>query len=196
MSEENENVPDQELVDKTDWKAKAAEFEAEAEKHRNIAKDLIAKRDANKKVVKAEVTENTDVTDYLKNQLTEVSAKISRYADKAKSGAITAAATSKLSAMGINPDALELAIKQLDKSLIQYDEDTEEVDDTALSAAVSKLKSKHGFLFERAFGTAKVRLPAEGSSKSDGNSMSMDEWKGMSSREQRVAIKAGRRVQE
>lgn len=190
MTDENVNVEQQ--VDTTDWKAKAAEFEAEALKQRNIAKDLIAQRDAGKKVPKVEAKD--DVTDYLKTQLDEVTSRISKYADKAKSGAITAAATTKLSAMGINPDALELAIKQLDKSLIQYDEDSEMVDDTALSAAVSKLKSKHAFLFEQRVGTSKVRLPADGSSKADSNTMSQDEWKSLSSREQRVAIKAGRRV--
>jgi hypothetical protein len=179
-----------------DWKAKAAELEAEATKQRNINKQLITERDSSKKatVKKEDPKDNPEVTEYLKNQLEEVSSKISKYAEKAKAGAIASAATSKLTAMGINGDAIELAIKQLDKSLIEYDEDTESVDDTALSAAVSKLKSKYGFLFETRVGTTKARMAADGSSKANGNLISIDEWASMSSKDQRIAIKAGRRL--
>ena len=193
MTEENKVEGAEEQID---WAAKYAELEAEATKQRNINKDLIAARDSSKKaapVKKEDPKENPEVTEYLKSQLEEVSSKISKYAEKAKSGAITAAATSKLTAMGINSDAISLAIKQLDKSMITYDEDSESVDDTALSAAVSKLKSQYAFLFEQRIGTPKARLAADGNSKS-GNGMSQDEWSSMSTKEQRIAIKAGRRL--
>jgi predicted nuclease with TOPRIM domain len=183
-------------ADKTDWKARAAELEAEATKLRKQKAEVVADRDALKKAVKAPVEkENTEITDYLKAQLGEVTTQLSKYADKAKGGAIRLAASTKLSAMGINPDALELAVNQLDKSLVIYDADSDTVDDTALSAAVSKLKSKHPFLFEKTVRTPGFKQPAEGSSKGDSKVISEEEWNSMSTKDQRTAIKAGRRVQ-
>lgn len=175
-----------------DWKAKAEAAEAEAAKQKAIKKEIQKERDELKKSVKP--VDNPEVTKYLKEELESVSSKLTKYAEKAKNASIKVAASSKLSAMGINPDALDLAVQQLDKSLIQYDEDTDSVDDTALSAAVSKLKSKHPFLFERTVSSPKFRPAAEGSAKGDDKTISPEEWRSMSSKEQRIAIKAGRRV--
>lgn len=194
---------DTELVEKTavvtegkiDWEARATAAEAEAAKYRKQKAEVVTERDALKKAVKAPVEkENTEITDYLKEQLGEVTSQLSKYAEKAKGGAIRLAASTKLSAMGINPDALELAVNQLDKSLVIYDAETDSVDDTALSAAVSKLKSKHPFLFEKTVRTPTYKQPAEGNSNGDSKIISEEEWKSMSTKDQRMAIKAGRRV--
>jgi len=181
-------------ADHIDWEAKAKELEAVIAKQAAQKKETEKQRDLLKQKVKTPL-ENPEVTAYLKEELAKVSAQQQKYVERAKSGAIKVAASSKLSAMGINPQALDLAVAQLDKSLVQYDEDTDSVDDTALSAAVSKLKSQHPFLFEKTVGSPKVRTPAEGSSRGDSNTISREDWQNMTTKEQRAAILSGRRVE-
>jgi len=183
------------VVDTTDWKAVAAKFEADAKKNEGIAKQLIADRDAAKKKIETKPKDepNPEVMEYVKKELEGTKAQLQKYAEKAKNGAITAAATAKLTQMGINPDALTLAISQLDRSIIQYDENSDIVDDTALSTAVSKLKSQNGFLFERSLKSPTLRLASEnkGGSGGDEKSVSAEEFRQMSTKEQRTKIKAG-----
>lgn len=200
-----EEVKDESVVenpatsDNVDWKAKAAELEAEAAKQRKLKQKAQEERDElQKQTKKALKTDNPEVMEYVKKELSATKAQLAKYAEKAKNGAITGAATAKLTAMGINPEAIVLALTALDRGIISYDEETDKVDDTALSTAVSKLKSQHGFLFERSVKSPTARFPGEksGATSADDKTISVEDWNYMTSKEQSVKIKAGYTIRE
>ena len=195
MSDENKEA----VADETkpgevvDWEAKAKAADAEVARLKGIADDAIKTRDAIKAKAKSpDKTEKDDTKDYLKTQVDSMQAQLGKYAEKAKSGAISAAATAKFTAAGINPDAIALAIKSMDRNQIDYDEDSEEVSETTLAAQVAKVKAQYPFMFEQKINGTKARMSTDGS-KSDANTISDQEWRGMNTQEQRTAIKAGRR---
>ncbi len=196
MADVKVNVDNEEVVveeqaeDKTDWKAKALELEAEAAKQRALKKKAVDEAAELKK--KPQV--NDEVKLFLESQLAETNGKLAKFAEKARNGAVHVAASAKLSQMGVNPGLLAIAIKSLDQSLVQYDEDTDGVDDTALGAAVSKLKAEFPALFERPINAPKFRPPLDGSSNNlDKSVITREEWSSMSSKEQMLAVKNKRK---
>lgn len=180
-----------------DWKAKAAEYEAQAKANEaEAAKNRAKRKEAEAQVLelKKKVNPDNDTTKYLKEELEKVSGTLGKFAERAKGGAIQVAATSKLTAMGINPDALALAMKILDKNSISYDADTDTVDETELAAQLSKIKSGNPFLFETKISKPGYRAPADGRSAQGTDEIPLDDWKRMSAKEQRAAITTGKKA--
>jgi hypothetical protein len=170
--------------------ARIKELEGLVAKEQAIKQKAIAQRDAAKKNPEVDA----EVIKFQKAQLDELTGRFSKMAEKTKTAAISVAASSKLAAMGVNPGLLAIAIKSLDHNLVQYDEDTDGVDDTALGAAVAKLKSQHPALFEKTVTTPKYRAPADvANAAGNDNGISRDEWRSMSSLDQMKAVKAGRK---
>lgn len=177
--------------DSVNWAEKAAQLQkdldsatAEAAKQRNLKKDAVGKSAAEREQL-----------EFVKKQNEEILGKMSKYAEKAKSAAVTLAATKKLTAMGINPDFIALAIKEIDPALITYDEDMDKVDDTGLSTGLSKIKTQYPVMFERSVRTPKYIPPADGAANADSKVLSREDFNSMTPAQQREQIMAGKTIE-
>lgn len=157
-------------------KAALEEARAEAAANRGKLKTVIAERDTLKQTVKKAPPTDEEGNDYKTLYAQEQGAR-GKLLEKVKNSDIRSAATARLTKAGVLPEALELAIQSLDKSLIEWDEDNG-VDETSLTAAVQKLKGNFGFIFEKKVSSTKPVIPVDGStSNGDEKVMSRAEYR-------------------
>jgi DNA repair exonuclease SbcCD ATPase subunit len=116
----------------------------EATKNKHLARAAQKERDDLKK----KIQKQTDPTgqDY-KDLWQESNDKATKLLEKAKAADIKVALHAQLQKAKVAADRLDAALDLVDKGLIEWDEDSG-VDGHTITAAVSKLKSKHAFLFE------------------------------------------------
>lgn len=139
-------------------KAQLEEATREAAKLRNIKKDLEKQRDELKKAKKTD----TDSTEDYKQLWQEQQEKATKILEKVKSSDINSAVTAQLGKVKIVPEYAEAAMKLLDKSLVEWDEDTG-VDNQSVVAAVQKLKGAYPWMFEKKVTGTDIKEPAGGS---------------------------------
>lgn len=149
---------DQSTVELDALKADLEEIRAEAAKQRGIAKAAIAERD---KLKKQSVVKDTD-EDY-KKLWDDANQKLSTYQTKVKAADIKAAVMGKLNSSKVQDDKLVAALKLVDHEMIEWDEDVG-VDSKSVTAAVQKLKTDFGWLFETKLVPTQLKNPTEGSS--------------------------------
>ena len=172
---------------------------AEVARLRDELKKVIAKRDKWKARAKGEPVKENDRDDdseeaaLLRQRVNELQKQQEINASRAKNGAITAAATAKLSKMGVGPEGLKTALAVLSRKGIQYDPNEDVVDDATLSAAVSALQAEHPVLFVPARAARPGHHAAgDGSSGAgDDKLVPRDEWNTLSGKQQREKIMAG-----
>lgn len=128
----------------------------EAAKHRKLAKDAQAERD----LAKREKGNKGD-EDYKKLWEDEQNKSNARL-EKVRKSDVNTAAVAQLAKAKVDPKFAEAAMKLLDHSLIEWDEDGG-VDSPSVTAAVQKLKSAYPAFFEGKVGTNDVKDPAGGS---------------------------------
>lgn len=167
-------------------KSRIAELEAEAAKHRNIRKSVERERDE----LKAKTKSTTD-QDYKSLWQQEAEAK-SKLLTRVKSAAVNEAVTQRLTKAGVVPDAIEAAAKLVDANLIEWDEDNG-VDGASVTAAVAKLKSQYGILFESKVAKTEPKNPADGSS-TNANEMKRSDFDKLDPLERMARIKKGTRI--
>jgi hypothetical protein len=201
-SDSNEQVVDDKKVDAVDqtdtgndennvdfWKQKAAEAEAEAAKNRNIRKKLEKERDAAKKA-KQEPSESDQDYKALWQQETAARAKI---LEKARTADVRTAATARLTKLGVISDGLDAALKLIDPSKIEWDEDGG-VDETSVQAGVQLLKSQYPFLFEKKVSSTTVKTPSEGKTGAGDNEITRSEFDKLGFKDRAAKIAKGVRV--
>jgi len=140
-----------------DWKTRAEKAEADAAKHRALRKQAEKERDDLK-----QKTKNQQDEDYKSLWQQEQEAK-NKLMARVKGAAVQSAVTAQLTKSGVLPDAIEAAAKLVDEGLIEWDEDSG-VDGASITAAVAKLKSQFGFMFEKKVAKTEPKNPADGSS--------------------------------
>lgn len=163
---EQDNTQDQSELDKAggdqptleQLKAELLEARNEATKLRNIKAELAKERDNLKKKVKTDTSAEEDY----KALWQEANDKATKLVERARNQAVDAAVMSKLTKAGVMADALDAAVKLVDRNLIQWDEDTG-VEEATVVAAVQKLKGSFGFMFEKKVGLTKAKEASEGS---------------------------------
>jgi hypothetical protein len=144
-----------------DLQGQLTKANAEAAKERNIRKQLQAERDAAKKAPK----ENSSEDDY-KALWAQEREKAEKLLNKTKAASIESTVKAKLSKAGVLPDAIDAAAKLLDAGMVQWDED-DGVDEVSAQAAVAKLKSQFGFMFEKKVSATDPKHPADNKNNSD-----------------------------
>jgi hypothetical protein len=135
-----------------------AALTAEATKNKALRRKAEQERDDLKTKVK---TSDGD-KDY-KALWTQTNEKLTKTLEKAKSADINAALTDQLGKAKVASDKFGAARKLIDSTLIEWDEDAG-IDQQSIVAAVQKLKSEHGFLFETTVQKTDVKNPGEAGS--------------------------------
>src|SRR5579862_7923400 len=130
-------------------KEKLAELEstvsslnAEATKNKHLRRAAEKERDELKKNKPADQSDK----DY-KTLWEQTNEKLSKSLERAKKADINTALAEQFGKTKVAADRFGAALKLIDSNLIEWDEDTG-VDSRSVVAAVQKLKSEHGFLFE------------------------------------------------
>ena len=129
----------------------------EAAKEKSIRTKLQQERDAAKSAKKQE-TSNED--DY-KKLWAEQTEKLSKIQEKVKSTSVDSVVKAKLAKAGVLPDAIDAATQLVDRGMVSWDEESG-VDEVSAQAAVAKLKSQYGFMFEKKVSATDPKQPAEG----------------------------------
>ena len=148
-------------------KARLSEMEStvkslndEATKHKSIRRQVEKERDELKAKTKS-VDTSTEDYKALWQQTTE---KLTKVQERAKTNDVKAALTEQLTKSKVASDKFSAALDLVDRALIEWDEDNG-VDSQSVVAAVQKMKSKYGFLFESTVGPTDVKTPGDGGQK-------------------------------
>lgn len=158
---------------------------AEAAKNRNLRRQAEKERDELKKF---KGTQSENEQDY-KQLWSESNEKLSKVMEKTKRSDIQVAALAQLQKSKVAQDKVDAALGLIDSSLIEWDE-TSGVDRQSVTAAVQKLKSQYGFLFETTIAaTGEPKVPGDGSSAA--NTLTRAEFELLSPIDKRAKMKAG-----
>jgi hypothetical protein len=174
-------------AEQINWQERAEAAEKKLVKEQKIRKDA---QDAVKKA-KGEIGE--DGTNY-KKLYEQEGAKAAKLIERQKRAEVTAAATTQLTKLGINPDAMSLALKSLDFNSVEWDEE-DGVDATSVRAAVQGIKNEAGFLFEKTVNATKVKAPASGANLgSDDSTMTREAFEKLGFKERAAVMKKGTKL--
>jgi hypothetical protein len=170
-------------------KAKLTELETtvtslngEAAKHKTLRRAAEKERDVLKTKVK--VTDQSD-QDY-KALWTTTNDKLTKTLERAKKADINTALSAQFGKTKVASDRFDAALKLVDTNLVEWDEDAG-VDSHSVVAAVAKLKSEHGFLFETTVNRTDVKQPGDGGSQ---NTLTRSIFDTLSSADKAAKIKA------
>lgn len=139
--------------------AELTEARNEAARLRNIKTELVKERDDLKKKVTSSIQADEDY----KALWQEANDKTTKLVERARNQAIDAAVMSRLTKAGVMSNALDAAVKLVDRNLVQWDEE-DGVEEATVVAAVQKLKSAYDFMFEKKVGNVPAKEASEGSS--------------------------------
>jgi uncharacterized small protein (DUF1192 family) len=163
VEDTNVEVNDEVVPSITELQAQIASLQGEVAKERSIRKKALAERDE----IKKKVEPNEDFKSLYQQELDARS----NLTKALKQRDVTAALTVELAKVGVNPTAVEAALKLANVDIIDWDVDAG-VDKTGLSAAVSQLRGSDGFLFEKEVKGTKPTNPKE-KSAANGNENEM-----------------------
>jgi hypothetical protein len=184
MTENVENtVVEDNVADVPDIAALQAELaiaHAELAKERSIRKKVIAERDE----IKQKIAPNEDFKSLYQQEL-DARTKLT---DSLRNRDVSAALAVELAKVGVNPSAVEAALKLANIDIVEWDIDTG-VDKTGLSAAVATLRGTYGFLFEGSVKGTKPTNPKEKSAATGENEMSRDEFNKLDAFARSAALK-------
>jgi hypothetical protein len=177
---------DQQEVSVEDLKSELAKASAEAAKYKSIAKKTIAERDEIK--AKAKTSQDDDYKALWQEEVEEKNKLLAT----AKGAAVNNAVTAQLTKAGILADAIEAATGLIDQELIEWDKENG-IDSASVVAAVAKLKSKFGFMFEKKVAKTDPKAPADGTS-ANANEMKRSDFDKLDPLAQYERIKKGIKV--
>lgn len=132
----------------------------EATKNKNLRRQAEKERDA-LKVAKTEVNKSDE--DY-KNLWSQTTEKLTKAVAKAKDADIKSSLADEFGRAKVAGDKVSAALGLIDRTLIEWDEDAG-TDAQSVKAAVQKLKSTYGFLFESTVNPTDVVRPGDGGTK-------------------------------
>lgn len=153
-------------------KAQIAKANAEAAKHKSIAKKAIADRDAAN--AKTKTSQDEDYKTLYQTALDEKS-KLHAHV---KTGAVKAALTEQLTKIGVDPRFINDAVDLIDHNSVEWDIESG-VDSTSITAAAQKFKGARPAFFEKQLKSADVKNAGQGSS-GEQNTMTRAEYRALS----------------
>jgi len=178
-------------------KARLAEMEVgfkslsdEATKNKHLRRQAEKERDELR--TKTKVTDKSD-EDYkaLWQQTTE---KLTKVQERAKAADINSALNAQLLKSKVSADKVSAAIGLIDRALLEWDEDAG-VDSHSVTAAVQKLKSTYGFLFESTVqANTDVKTPSDGGTGK--NTISRADFEALSPLEKAAKMKSGVKLKD
>jgi hypothetical protein len=153
----------------------------EATKNKHLRRTAEKERDELKKAKKT--TESSD-EDY-KKLWSEANDKLTKATERAKKSDINTALAEQFAKTKVAGDKIAAAMKLVDHSLIEWDEDAG-VETQSVTAAVQKLKKEHSFLFETIVGKTDVKNPGDAGGK---NKITRSEFDLLTPQEKRAKVK-------
>lgn len=187
-TESTANGDSQETVESL--KARLSEMEStvkslsdEATKHKSIRRAVEKERDELRTKTKAAPTADEDY----KALWQSTNEKLTKVQERAKTADIRSALNEQLTKSKVSSDKLNAAIGLIDRALIEWDEDAG-VDTHSVTAAVQKLKSEHGFLFETTVAKTEVKTPGDGGTK---NTISRAAFDALSPKDKAEKMRSG-----
>jgi len=161
-----------------------ASLNSEATKHKALRRQAEKERDEFKTKVK---TTDTSEQDY-KQLWQQTNDKLSKTLERAKKADINTALSEQFNKSKVSSDKFGAALKLVDHSLIEWNED-EGIDGRSITAAVQKLKSEHGFLFESMVAATDPKTPGDASSKN--NTITRTAFEALSPMDKAAKMKSG-----
>jgi hypothetical protein len=159
---------------------------AEATKNKALRRKAEQERDELKKKPPA----SNDSTEDYKKLWEETNTKLSKTLERAKTADINSALTDQFGKTKVASDRFAAALKLVDSTLVEWDEDTG-VNKASVVAAVQKLKSEHKFLFES---TVDATDPKNAGDGRTGNTITRSIFDALSPKDKAAKVKSGAKI--